>query len=222
MGYIKNITLENPNFKRTMPMWMREDDCDSSLAESMDRLTIDAAKKLRSMSKWTRIDEMSESELDELAWELNVSWYLYDRDIKMKREIIKNAPYIHKKIGTKWALEQVLTIYFNESKVLEWFDYGGRPGHFKIEVVNTETVDKDAEAFLKVLNDVKKASQILDTIDVITENSTLDLQYVTASKSADIVQSIIRVQHVTTLDGEVDLRYIATAARSDIDKTIIQ
>lgn len=222
MGYIKNITLEKPSFERLLPMWMRDDRCDKSLAESMNELSSAAAQKIGTISKWTKIDEMSESELDELAWELNVSWYLYDRDIKMKREIIKSAPLVHKKIGTKWALEQVLTIYFNDSRVLEWFDFGGVPGHFKIEVVNTETVDKDAEAFLKVLNDVKKASQILDSIDVITENSTLDLQFVTANRSVDIVQSIIKVQHITTLDGEVDLRYIATAARADIDKTIIQ
>lgn len=172
-----NITLENCDFKKLLPLWMRLDQTDASLAESMDTTTSEIINKTSMLSKWNDIDELPEERLDELAWELNISWYRYDASLKQKRNIIKNAKRVHRKMGTKWAIEQVLTCYFDESIILEWWQYGGEPGHFKIQTVNTATVNEDAEMFLAILDNVKRYSQVLDAIEVVS-SSSLEVEYI--------------------------------------------
>lgn len=188
---MENITLKNCDFLKLLPLWMRKDQTDISLSESINDIVAMITPSIDMLSKWTSIDSMSEKELDEMAWELDISWYQYDADISKKRSIVKNARKIHRKSGTKWAIEQVLTVYFDESKVLEWFEYGGKKGHFKIQTYNTATVDRDAERFLKVLNDVKRFSQILDEIEVLS-SSTAEIEYVIRPRVVDKIITIMK------------------------------
>ena len=167
---MENVKLDAVDFSKLLPGWMREDDADTSLAESVSENTQDMAALMPILSKWTdaAIDAMDESYLDLIAYELNITWYLYDADISQKREIIKSAKKIHWKIGTVWAIEQVLSIYFTSASVLEWFEYGGTPGHFKISTAFPELYVNDA-SFIKVLNSIKRYSQILDEVSLTSE-----------------------------------------------------
>lgn len=170
---MNNIKLDSIDFKQLLPGWMRKDATDGSLAESVSSYTHDMATSMVTLEKWTdaAVDAMSERYLDLLAQELNVTWYLYDAPIDQKRAIIKQARRTHWKIGTKWAIEQVLAIYFTSAGVLEWFDYDGESGHFKIVTEYPELYQND-ETFIKVLNSVKRASQHLDGVDLCNEINT--------------------------------------------------
>ena len=188
---MNNITIQNCDFLKMLPLWMRLDPTDKSLAESMDYVTDVLTKKIAIISKWKDIDNFTEERLDELAWEMNVSWYRYDATLKQKRNIIKNAKRVHRKLGTKWAMEQVLTCYFDDSTILEWWEYGGEPGHFKIQAVNTDTVDKDAEPFLAILDDVKRYSQVLDEIEILS-SSSMEVEYIIRPRTVDKITSIMK------------------------------
>lgn len=165
-----DIRLDDVNFQELLPGFMREDATDVSLADSISDYFKDMSYSMAVLEKWTdkAIDRMSEAYLDLIAYELNVTWYLYDADIAQKREIIKHARRIHWKLGTVWAIEQVLAIYFTSASVTEWFEYGGTPGHFKISTQYPELYVNDAN-FIKVLNSVKKYSQILDEVSLSNE-----------------------------------------------------
>lgn len=168
---MENVTLDKLDFKSLLPSWMQNEKDDASLADSVTLQIPTIAEKIASLSKWDRVNQMEEDELDAMAYELNITWYRYSASLAKKREIVKNARKIHRKLGTKWALEYILTIYFDDAKVLEWFDYNGVEGHFKVETYNTATVDEDAEDFLRILDSVKKYSQILDAIEVTDTSS---------------------------------------------------
>jgi P2-related tail formation protein len=167
---MKNIKINTIDFNQLLPHWMREDTIDASLAESVSSYVHDMAGSMQVLSKWSdeAIESMSEKYLDLLAHELDVTWYLFDAPIDQKREIIRKAKRIHWKIGTKWAIEQVLSIYFTSASVLEWFDYSGTPGHFKILTAYPELYVNDAN-FIKVLNSIKRFSQILDEVSLTNE-----------------------------------------------------
>ena len=167
---MKNVKLKDADFSKLLPSWMREDDVDASLSESVSYYTQDMASSMQALEKWTddAIEAMSEKYLDLIAYELNITWYLYDADVSQKRDIIKSAKRIHWKIGTKWAIEQVLSIYFTAASVLEWYEYGGAPGHFKISTAYPELYINDAN-FIKVLNSIKRYSQILDEVSLTNE-----------------------------------------------------
>lgn len=167
---MEDIRLNEVDFAELLPGFMQDDETDKSLAESLSYYFRDMAGSMKTLEKWTdeAIDVMSETYLDLIAYELNITWYLYDAEISQKREIIKNARRIHWKLGTVWAIEQVLAIYFTSASVTEWFEYGGTPGHFKISTQYPELYVNDAN-FIKVLNSVKKYSQILDEVSLSNE-----------------------------------------------------
>ena len=168
---MKNIRLSDFDFLKLVPSWMRSDPTCKSLAKSIELYVHDFVKDARKLKKWAAIETLNETELDELAWEWNVVWYLPDAPIEQKRDIIKTAPLIMRKIGTKWAVEQVLSIYFTSAKVKEWFQYGGAEGHFKITTSYAELHNNTAE-FLRVLSWVKRYSQLLDGVELISPMQT--------------------------------------------------
>lgn len=167
---MKNITLNEVKFLQLLPQWMQNDDTDKSIAESLDKNVKDICSRKAVLSKWNdaAIDAMSEKHLDLLAYELNITWYLYDASIERKRKIVKEARHVHWKLGTKWAIEYVLSIYFTSAEVHEWFEYGGEPGHFKVTSKGEELHRNDA-TFVKVLNSVKRFSQHFDEVEVERE-----------------------------------------------------
>lgn len=107
---------------------------------------------------------MTDEQLDELAWELNVEWYKSTADIQTKRAIIKSSDKVHAKLGTKWAVEQIITDYFGSGAVREWWEYGGEPYHFKVFSTNPGLVNEHHEEFLAMLEVVKRKSAWLDAV----------------------------------------------------------
>lgn len=83
---------------------------------------------------YANIDSLPETWLDVLAYDLHVDWYDYDYPIETKRKIVKNSVRVHQKLGTKYAVETVLQDIYREVKVVEWFEYEGRPYTFKLIV----------------------------------------------------------------------------------------
>lgn len=174
---MNNVTLSEIEVKRLLPTWMRQEDDALSLAESTGDIIHEQANGISAINKWRGVDNMPESLLDELAWELDVSWYLYDAPIDQKREIIRTAYKIKRKLATKWAMEQILSIYFKKSTVMEYFDYGGLHGHFKIVTEDTSTVYNDSYKFLKVVDSIKRYSQHLDAVEVVVPTDTVEVCY---------------------------------------------
>lgn len=164
--------------KKLMPLFMRADQFDVSLCEGIDLLAKDAyGRILEKLQFWQHFDAMTEEQLDEAAEELKVHWYRYDANVEMKRKIIQNAKVIKRKIGTPYAIEEVLQIYFQDAHLIEWWEYGGTRKHFKIQTYNTSTINEDADAFMAVLDRIKRKATILDYVEVL-DYSTNDILYV--------------------------------------------
>ena len=72
-------------------------------------------------------------------------------------------------MGTAWAVEQVISTYFGEGEVIEWYNYGGDPGHFIIQTVSQNVLTDKYDSFIKILNLVKRKSTQLDAIELISD-----------------------------------------------------
>lgn len=150
-----------------VPMFMRDDDTVREIAEGVnDVMSHYAAAKLRT---WDQLESMGHEELDELAWELNVLWYNAAGTLKTKREQIKTSDDVWRTLGTRHAVETVISQLFVKGKLLEWWEYeGGRPHHFMVECYDPNVLTPDGEKeFRRVLELVKRKSQILDSIKLI-------------------------------------------------------
>ena len=164
--------------KLLLPLFMQSDVFDATLCESIDLIVKDMWSCIqRKLRFWDYIDYMSEKQLDECANELSVYWYRYDASLDAKRAIIKDAREVKRKLGTVWAGEEVLKIYFGEANVIEYWNYEGKKKHFKVQTWNSETVNEDAEMFLYVLDKIKRKACVLDYIEVL-EKSTNELLYI--------------------------------------------
>ncbi len=120
---------------------------------------------------YINIDKLPEPLLDALAYDFKVDWYAYDADIETKRAQIKNNFQVHRHLGTKSAVMNEVTTFFPGANVYEWFEYGGQPYHFKVEIPAEEAGGGESSAtsiYRKVWERVlynKSYRSVLDVID---------------------------------------------------------
>lgn len=168
------MKLNDLEFLRLLPGFMRSDSAVQGLAAGMDEIIPGLAASITRLTTWDHIDELNESELDELAWELNIPWYDTSANIAIKRAVIKDSDKVHMKLGTKWAVENVVSAYFGSGHVSEWWEYGGEPGHFQVNSSNPSLNNERFNEFLRLLEKVKRASAKLDSV-VISLSGELPL-----------------------------------------------
>ena len=129
MGGMKVSELD---FLRLLPAFMRDDEAAIALSKAMNKLISEPGSRIPSIRTWDEIDNMSEAELDELAWELDVDWYdSTGMSLEEKRETLKLAQQIKRKRGTKWAVERLISAYFGEGYVMEWYGNVRHPVHLR-------------------------------------------------------------------------------------------
>lgn len=83
------------------------------------------------------VDLVDASALPSLAEQFHVQGlegWLFAKDERQKRELIKQAIELHRYRGTPWAVRQVLKILAFEGDISEWFEYGGKPYFFRLDV----------------------------------------------------------------------------------------
>lgn len=158
------MKLTDIEFIKLLPQFMQNDCSVRGLAAGIDSIIPQIATEIQKLSTWDRIDELSETELDELAWELNIQWYDKGATIDVKRNLVKESDKVYQKLGTKWAVENVINTYFGEGYIEEWFQYGGDPGHFRVYSTNPTVNEAKFAEFLNLLNKVKRASAKLDGV----------------------------------------------------------
>lgn len=118
------------------------------------------------------IDNVDESILPYLAAQFHVlgyeGWFLAQTDLE-KRELIKNSIPLHKIKGTIPALERVLNILKLDGTIQEWFEYDGKPYHFKVSVTSSaKTFTTDIQQQLtNLINEYKNKRSILDSLDIM-------------------------------------------------------
>ena len=158
------MKLSDLEFIKLLPQFMRSDDAVRGLAAGIDSIIPQLAAEAEKLSTWDCIDQLSEKELDDLAWELNIPWYDTGAPIDVKRNLILDSDRVYKKLGTKWAVENVISTYFGDGYIEEWFQYGGDPGRFRVYSTNPTLNESEFSEFLYLLSKVKRASAKLDGV----------------------------------------------------------
>lgn len=158
------MKLGSLEFLRLLPQFMRGDLAVRGLASGIDAIVPQLAESVEKLTTWDHIDDLTEDELDALAWELNILWYDKSASLDTKRDLVKNSDLVHQKLGTKWAVESVIQSYFGEGYIKEWFEYEGEPGHFRVYSTNPTLNNERLTEFLNILNKVKRHSSKLEGI----------------------------------------------------------
>jgi phage tail P2-like protein len=157
------------NFMRTLPSVLAADKSILALAAITASQLAEWAKELDSLRIYARIDCLPEWLLDTLAYDFKVDWWDADYTIAQKRQTLKESWGVHRKLGTPAAVERAISAIYPNSSVAEWFEYGGMPYHFKLNIdISYEGTDPERHA--RVLDKVeyyKNLRSQLDSIDYV-------------------------------------------------------
>lgn len=160
-GGMKLSTLE---FLRLLPAFMREDLAVIGLSHGVGLIVPELSNSIQRLTTWDHIDKLTEDELDALAWELNILWYDKGANLDTKRDLVKNSDKVYRRLGTKWAVENVIQSYFGDGYIREWFEYEGEPGYFRVYSTNPTLTNERLVEFLNILSKVKRHSSKLEGI----------------------------------------------------------
>lgn len=122
-------------------------------------------QKKRIISKFfLDIDKLSETEIDYLLWEYHVDYVGENASLESKRELVKIAVIAHFNKGTLGSVKAICKILFGNAEIKEWFEYGGRPGYFKISTLGELKDEKDYLKVLDVVNEYKNERSWLEAL----------------------------------------------------------
>lgn len=126
------LTKENLLF--TFPVSLRENPSVAALGNVTAEVLARRPEEIGRISIYPRIDELPEALLDILARDFKVDWWDADCSLEQKRRLLKSSWRVHKKLGTKAAVETAASAVYPYARVQEWFEYGGEPYRFRLDV----------------------------------------------------------------------------------------
>ena len=144
-----------------------------ALSRAIAALTGKLYAELSSVLFRADISNAAQVVLDALAAEFDAPFYSTDLSDEQKRAIIAAADEYNSKVGTTGSIQKLLEAAFGNGVITEWFDYGGDPYYFKINVNNKYpgALTRDGyKTFFKNIEKVKPARAKLEDLH-ITHNT---------------------------------------------------
>jgi phage tail P2-like protein len=109
--------------------------------------------------------------LDALAEEMQTYFLTGEETEDQKRRAVANSFMIHRKKGTPLALERAFDAYDLPVIVREWYDYGGEPYYFALDV-DIEGMGFSAETVERITALVGELKNVRSTLDYIQPTVT--------------------------------------------------
>lgn len=173
-----NNDIYRIDFTQTFPTALQHDPKMIALAKSLAAELLTVSGHLEDVLIYSRFDSLPEELVDILAYDMHVDWYEYEDPLAVKRQTVKNSVKVHKRMGTKYAVETAIQALFPGATVQEWFEYEGEPHHFQITIPLPGGITPEILADLRRrVWHVKRLSSWLDSI--ITETKIEKDIYIT-------------------------------------------
>ena len=166
----ENHALTVPNMMASLPQVLRDDESVAALATSVAAVLEKRKEEIGSIAIYPRIDELPADLLNILANDFKVDWWDASYDLEKKRQTLKNSWHVHRILGTKAAVVTARADIYTDFNLLEWWEYGGKPGYFRIETNNYRDAFNNLDMFFATLNKVKRLSAHLDRVNINFES----------------------------------------------------
>ncbi len=132
------MDLDNFDLLELQTSYLQQDATIQALCEALTPHLKEINQNIEQTFLYGRIDELSEEVIDELAWQFHVDFYDSKLPIEKKRNLVKISPKLHKIKGTPQAVIDAVSTVFGRTKLKEWFEYGGKPYFFGIDIDITD------------------------------------------------------------------------------------
>ncbi len=160
-------TLDNFSLIDLIPENLKRDPDVAALAEALTPIFIDIYEKTALVKMF---EGLPSNILDYVAFEETSDFYDSNMTDEQKREMISKSQYIHKTRGTVAAVEEVASVFFKNPKVVEWFDYNGKPYNFRIETQEPMEDENDIAKLFIMTNKAKNVRSRLEEVWILSNN----------------------------------------------------
>lgn len=171
--------LRNTPFLRLLPDSLKQDPDAIAAAQALSSRQLfkeDFSKSLILFNPET-LKERDIQLLDHLFRQEHVDVLSIDLTAEQKAELIYTSPSVHMKKGTAWAVQEVVSSVIAKAKVVEWFDYGGEPYMFQIEVEKSNSISGDLVRLREVIDTTKNLRSSLEHIVFIILKPNINAVY---------------------------------------------
>lgn len=179
------------NLLRVLPEVLHNDEKMLAIATAVADELAHLSEQTALTMIYTNIDTLPEAVLDMLAMDFKVDWWSYDYTIEEKRQTLKDSWYVHRHLGTKNAVERALSAIYADTTVIEWFDYGGKPYHFKLIIpVDQDSLDLTKHStVLSLVNYYKNLRSVMDEVEYYGSGGTATAYVAAAFIGCEIIDS---------------------------------
>lgn len=187
--------------------YMQRDLTTQGMCAALQPELLEVAQSTYNILVFQALDTLGDTPLahelvDELAWQFHCDFYDKSADIKTKANLVKQSIRIHRMKGTKQAVVDLLAVYYPyNTELLEWFEYGGEPYHFKIRTSHLNAADKDK--FMRALNSVKNARSYLDEIEYLETLECAAISQIFVNRDITYKMNVGNFLDYTFKNGEV-------------------
>lgn len=164
---MSNHGLTKENLLRTLPISLSGDPKMVALAEAIAGVLAQRREEIARLAVYPNVSQLDEGLLDILARDFKVDWWDSDYSLDEKRRTMATSWQVHKTLGTKAAVETALRAIYPQTQVIEWFEYGARPYHFKLHINITDD-EMDSAKQKRVLARLEYYKNLRSHLDGIT------------------------------------------------------
>jgi phage tail P2-like protein len=158
-------TLDSLKIKDLLPSSLASSQVVQDVAAACDVPLSAVTERMSDLLIYSRIDDLDEATVDDLAWQFHVDFYDIGLTLGQKRDLVKSAIKDHKYKGTTWAVKSVLKPIRGDVVLQDWYQYGGMPYHFRVNGFGGAMVSADELTHLvAAIYSVKNVRSWLDGV----------------------------------------------------------
>ncbi len=189
--------LTAANMLRVFPEALKQDPGMLALASAVAAILEQRHEEIERLRIYTQIDSLPNELLDILAFDFKVDWWDYNYTLEEKRQTLKDSWMVHRRLGTKYAVETAISAVYPHTKAIEWFEYDGKPYHFLLQInITNDTVD--SERHRRVLERVayyKNLRSRLDGVEYVDIGGNVTPYFAATITGMDMIDSAVAVRY---------------------------
>lgn len=148
------IKIDDISILRLLPNFLQEDQEIKLLIQVIQEEFDLINTKEKNLFLYGDFKVLDEAVLDELAYQWKTEGYEQTFSKEIKAHLVESSYIVRKTKGTAYAVEKTVKSIYGNFKLLEWWESGLDPYHFKIVGTSSPTGDKLAEIY-KAINMTK-------------------------------------------------------------------
>ena len=134
------------------------------VAKVVDDTLLSFDKTIAEVLIYPAIDMLGSELINTLAIQMHCDFYDDTLPLAVRRNLVKNSIAWHRIKGTPAAVEQMIQTVYQTGVVEEWFDYGGEPFFFKVNLGDSQITTQKIKNLIKMINVSKNVRSWLEVL----------------------------------------------------------